>query len=69
MANIKSAKKRIGVIERKTLENRKVKSGLKAVNYVLGFNNITGNIVPSSIVVGSVSVDDFKFTDPQAFYT
>ena len=30
MANIKSAKKRIGVIERKTLENRKVKSGLKA---------------------------------------
>ncbi len=31
MANIKSAKKRIGVIERKTLENRKVKNGLKAV--------------------------------------
>jgi small subunit ribosomal protein S20 len=31
MANIKSAKKRIKVIDRKTLENRRVKNSLKAV--------------------------------------
>ncbi len=31
MANIKSAKKRIKVIDRKTLENRRVKNNLKAV--------------------------------------
>ena len=31
MANIKSAKKRIKVIDRKTAENRRVKSALKAV--------------------------------------
>jgi len=31
MANIKSAKKRIKVIDRKTAENRRVKNALKAV--------------------------------------
>jgi len=31
MANIKSAKKRIKVTDRKTLENRRVKNNLKAV--------------------------------------
>ena len=31
MANIKSAKKRIGVIQKKTLKNRAVKGTLKAV--------------------------------------
>ena len=31
MANIKSAKKRIKVTDRRTLENRKVKNNLKAV--------------------------------------
>jgi len=31
MANIKSAKKRIHVIEKKTLKNRRVKNNLKAV--------------------------------------
>ncbi len=31
MANIKSAKKRISVIQKKTLANRRVKYGLKAI--------------------------------------
>ncbi len=31
MANIKSAKKRIGVIQKKTLKNRRVKNSLKAI--------------------------------------
>ena len=31
MANIKSAKKRISVIETKTLQNRRVKNSLKAI--------------------------------------
>ena len=31
MANIKSAKKRIGVIQKKTLKNRRVKNNLKAI--------------------------------------
>jgi len=31
MANIKSAKRRVGVIERKTLVNRRVKNSLKAI--------------------------------------
>lgn len=32
MANIKSAKKRIGVLAKKTSSNRRVKSHLKAIN-------------------------------------
>ena len=37
MANIKSAKKRISVIEKKTVYNRRVKNSLKAI--VKSFNN------------------------------
>ncbi len=36
MANIKSAKKRIGVIRKKTLKNRRAKNNLKAI--VKNFN-------------------------------